>query len=139
MMERIRLNDDLEPSRIVDGMWRLTRDSKTGAAHVQAKTEACPEQEVTSFDRADICGEYESQPDLGTALKAAPALRDRIEIVTKCDITLVSDRFPKRWIRHYDCRRAHIAAPADRSLTQMNINRGTWIELYSSANRFEVP
>lgn len=35
MMERIRLNDDLEPSPIVYSMWRLVADSDTGAAHVQ--------------------------------------------------------------------------------------------------------
>lgn len=35
MMERIRLNDDLELNRVVCGMWRLVEDSDTGPAHVQ--------------------------------------------------------------------------------------------------------
>ncbi|RJE83391.1 aldo/keto reductase [Paracoccus onubensis] len=122
-MERIRLNGELELSRIVYGMWRLAADSDTGAAHVQAKIEACLEQGITSFDQADIYGDYESQPVLGAALKAAPALRDRMEIVTKCDIALISDKFPQRRVKHYDSGRDHIEASVNRSLTEMNIER----------------
>ncbi len=122
-MERIRLNGELELSRIVYGMWRLTADSGTEAAHVQAKIETCLEQGITSFDQADIYGDYESQPVLGAALKAAPALRDRMEIVTKCDIALVSDKFPQRRVKHYDSGRDHIEASVNRSLTEMNIER----------------
>ncbi|MDP0928340.1 aldo/keto reductase [Paracoccus onubensis] len=122
-MERIRLNGELELSRIVYGMWRLAADSDTDAAHVQAKIEACLEQGITSFDQADIYGDYESQPVLGAALKAAPALRDRMEIVTKCDIALISDKFPQRRVKHYDSGRDHIEASVNRSLTEMNIER----------------
>lgn len=122
-MERIRLNGELELSRIVYGMWRLAADSDTEAAHVQAKIEVCLEQGITSFDQADIYGDYESQPVLGAALKAAPALRDRMEIVTKCDIALVSDKFPQRRVKHYDSGRDHIEASVNRSLTEMNIER----------------
>ncbi|RNF34586.1 aldo/keto reductase [Paracoccus methylarcula] len=122
-MERVSLNADLELSRIVYGMWRLADDADTGEKHVRAKIEACLEQGITSFDQADIYGDYESQIVLGRALKAAPDLRDRMEIVTKCDIALVSDKFPNRRVQHYDTSREHIEASVDRSLAEMNIER----------------
>lgn len=120
-MERIALNGDLELSRIVYGMWRLAEDADTGEAHVRAKIDACLEQGITSFDQADIYGNYESQRVLGQALKSAPELRDRIEIVSKADIALLSEKFPDRRIKHYDTGRAHILASVDQSLTEMGL------------------
>ena len=121
-MERIALNGDLELSRIVYGMWRLAEDSDTGAAHVRAKIDACLEQGITSFDQADIYGNYESQLVLGQALKSAPELRERIEIVSKADIALLSEKFPDRRIKHYDTGRAHILASVERSLAEMGLD-----------------
>ncbi len=120
-MERIKLNDTLHLSRIVYGMWRLGDDADQRPAHVQAKIEACLEQGITSFDQADIYGDYESETILGAALKQAPTLRDRMEIVTKCDIKLISDKFPDRRVKHYDTSAAHIRASVDGSLKAMNI------------------
>lgn len=120
-MERIALNGDLELSRIVYGMWRLAEDADTGEAHVRAKIDACLEQGITSFDQADIYGNYESQRVLGQALKSAPELRERIEIVSKADIALLSEKFPDRRIKHYDTGRAHILASVDQSLTEMGL------------------
>ena len=121
-MERIALNGDLELSRIVYGMWRLAEDADTGAAHVRAKIDACLEQGITSFDQADIYGNYESQLVLGQALKSAPELRERIEIVSKADIALLSEKFPDRRIKHYDTGRAHILASVERSLAEMGLD-----------------
>ncbi|MCG6902602.1 MAG: oxidoreductase, partial [Rhodobacter sp.] len=53
-MERIRLSDSLEMSRIVYGMWRLGDDPDTSPAHIQAKIETCLEQGITTMDQADI-------------------------------------------------------------------------------------
>lgn len=122
-MERLDLTPDLSLSRLVYGMWRLGDDADTSAGHVQAKIEACLEQGITSFDQADIYGGYTSEAILGTALKAAPSLRDKMEIVTKCGINLVSGAFPERRVKHYDTSAAHIAASVDRSLANMAIEQ----------------
>lgn len=121
-MERVPLNADLELSRIVYGMWRLAEDADTSPAHVRAKIDACLEQGITSFDQADIYGDYESQAVLGRALKAAPELRDQIEIVSKADIALISDKAPGRRIKHYDTGRAHILASVEQSLLEMGLD-----------------
>ena len=80
-MDRIDLGA-ISLSRIVYGMWRLADDPDISPAHVQAKIEACLAQGITSMDQADIYGGYTAEAVLGRALRAAPGLRDRIEIVT---------------------------------------------------------
>lgn len=122
MMERVRLTDGVEVSRIVYGMWRLADDEDRSPAHVQGKIEACLDQGITTFDQADIYGDYESEDVFGEALRAAPTLRDRIEIVTKCDICLVSDKAPDRRVKHYDTSPEHIRASVETSLSRMGID-----------------
>ncbi|MFD1795975.1 oxidoreductase [Paracoccus aurantiacus] len=121
-MERIALNGDLEISRIVYGMWRLADDADRSESNTRAKIDACLAQGITSFDQADIYGDYESQTVLGAALKAAPDLRDQIEIVTKADIALTSDKAPHRRTKHYYTSRAHLTASVDQSLAEMGLD-----------------
>lgn len=122
-MERVKIAKGLKLSRMVYGLWRLGDDADTSPRHVQAKIESCLAQGITTFDEADIYGDYESESLFGAALKAAPALKEKIEVVTKCDIMLVSDKFPARRVKHYDTSAAHIAASVDTSLKRMGIDR----------------
>ncbi len=122
-MDRIILTDDLSLSRIVYGMWRLSDDADTSPAHVQAKIETCLAQGITSMDQADIYGGYEAEAVLGAALKAAPALKDQIEIVTKCDIVAPAGRYADAACKYYDTSRAHILASVDHSLRLMGVDK----------------
>jgi predicted oxidoreductase len=122
-MERVSLTPDLSLSRVVYGMWRLGNDTDTSPAHVQAKIEACMAQGITTFDQADIYGGYTAEAILGRALKAAPHLRDRVEIVTKCGIVAPAGRYADRRVKHYDTSAAHIDRSIDLSLSDMNIER----------------
>ena len=126
-MERISINRDssmseLELSRIIYGMWRLADDENRDVSHVQAKVEACLAQGITSFDQADIYGNYESERLFGKLLKEAPYLVDKIEIITKCDIKLLTDKSPERTVKYYDTSAAHITQSVDNSLRLMNID-----------------
>ncbi|MGI9365365.1 MAG: aldo/keto reductase [Rhizobiaceae bacterium] len=126
-MERIIVAPQLTPqltmSRIIYGMWRLADDEDTSATHIRAKIEACLEQGITTFDQADIYGGYKCEQLLGTALQEAPELRDRMEIITKCDIKLSGPAFPERRIKYYDTSAAHIAASVDQSLKNMRLEQ----------------
>ncbi|WP_322892820.1 MULTISPECIES: aldo/keto reductase [unclassified Yoonia] len=122
-MERIKINEDLSFSRIIYGMWRLDDDTDTSPAHVQAKIEACLDQGITTMDQADIYGGYEAEEVLGNALRAAPALKDQIEIVTKCDIIAPAGRYADAPVKYYDTTPAHITASVDHSLRLMGIER----------------
>lgn len=122
-MERVKLSEGLELSRIVYGMWRLGDDRDTSPARVQAKIEACLEQGITTIDQADIYGGYTAEGLLGACLKAAPALRDRLEIVTKCGIVAPIGRYADKRVKHYDTSANHIRASIDESLRAMSIER----------------
>lgn len=122
-MDRVKITDDLSFSRIVYGMWRLGDDSDTSPAHVQAKIEACLAQGITTMDQADIYGGYVAEEVLGNALRAAPALKDQIEIVTKCDIVAPAGRYADARVKYYDTSRAHILASVDHSLRLMGVDR----------------
>ncbi|MEO0702523.1 MAG: aldo/keto reductase [Pseudomonadota bacterium] len=121
-MDRITLTNGVECSRIVYGMWRLGDDENTAPAHVQAKIEACLAQGITTMDQADIYGGYEAEEILGAAFKTAPALRDQVEIVTKCDIVAPAGRYSNARVKYYDTSRAHITASVDHSLRLMAID-----------------
>lgn len=118
-MERVALNPDLSLSRIVYGMWRLGEDQDTSIAHVQAKVESCLAQGITTIDHADIYGGYTVEAIFGAALKAAPQLREQIEIVTKCGIVAPAGRHAGARGKHYDTTAAHINASVEASLRDM--------------------
>ncbi|WP_092889005.1 aldo/keto reductase [Roseicitreum antarcticum] len=121
-MEKIQTGP-VSLSRIVYGMWRLGDDSDTRPAHVQAKVEACLAQGITTMDQADIYGDYTAETILGDALRAAPHLRDQIEIVTKCDIVAPVGRHAGARVKHYDTSAAHINASVEASLRDMATDR----------------
>ena len=122
-MNRISITDNLSFSRIVYGMWRLSDDDNTTPSHVQAKIEACLAQGITTMDQADIYGGYAAEEVLGAALKAAPQLKDQIEIVTKCDIVAPAGRYSDARVKYYDTSAAHINASVDHSLRLMNLDK----------------
>lgn len=119
-MERVTLGT-IELSRLVYGMWRLGDDADTSPAHVQAKIEACLAQGITSFDQADIYGGYTAETLLGAALRAAPALRAQMQIITKCDIIAPVGRHSGARVKYYDTSAAHINASVEASLREMAI------------------
>ncbi len=120
-MDRIQITPDLTFSRIVYGMWRLGDDADTSPAHVTDKLNACLDQGITTMDQADIYGGYMAEEIMGAAL--TPALRNRIEIVTKCDIVVSAGRHTGARVKHYDTSRAHITASVEASLKLMETDR----------------
>lgn len=121
-MERIRLTDDLKLSRIVYGMWRIGDDPDTSTRHIQAKIETCLDQGITTIDQADIYGGFSAEALLGAALKASPGLREKIEVITKCDIVAPVGLYEEVRIKHYDTSAKHIAASLDNSLKNMGLD-----------------
>ena len=109
-------------SRIVAGMWRMTEWGMSAEQRV-GFIESCIALGVTSFDHADIYGGYGVESLFGDALRLQPSLRDRIELVSKCGIKLVSPQRPQHTIQHYDTSAAHITASVDESLRQLGTDR----------------
>jgi predicted oxidoreductase len=109
-------------SAIVAGVWRIASwqlDLPTRARWIEERVALG----VTSFDHADIYGDYEAESLFGEALAAVPGLRERIQLVSKCGIRLVSARHPEHTINSYDSSRAHVIASVDASLRALRTDR----------------
>lgn len=118
-MERMTLTQDLSLSRLVYGMWRIGDDADRSAGHVRAKIDACLDQGITTLDQADIYGDYTAEAILGAALKQDPALRQRLELVSKCGIVAPCGKYAGVACKHYDTSRAHITASVENSLRDL--------------------
>jgi len=111
---------DLTLSRLVYGVWRLADDQDTSQQQVRAKIDACLEQGITSFDHADIYGDYQCEAVFGQALAKDPSLRQQMQLISKCDIALLSDKFPGRRVKFYDTSADYINSSVESSLRNLH-------------------
>ncbi len=121
-MPRVELKSDLSLSRLAYGVWRLSEATDTSAPAVAARIQACLDQGITTFDHADIYGGYSCEALFGAALRAQPGLKAHMEIVTKCDIMLLSGQRPDNRVKHYDTSSAHVQASVERSLQNIGVD-----------------
>ena len=105
-------------SRIVAGAWRMG-DWNFSVDERVRWIEGCLDLGITTFDHADIYGGYAVEALFGEALAAAPQLRERMQIVTKCGIRMVSGARPEHRLGHYDTSAAHVERSVDHSLANL--------------------
>lgn len=103
-------------SRFVMGYWRLM-DWNMSPRQLVSFIEEHLDLGVTTVDHADIYGGYQCEAAFGEALKLAPPLRSRMEIVSKCGIAITARK--EHTIGHYITDRSHIVASAEQSLTNL--------------------
>ena len=103
-------------SRFVMGYWRLM-EWNMSARQLLSFIEEHLALGVTTVDHADIYGGYQCEAAFGEALKLAPALRKRMEIVSKCGIATTAN--PEHVIGHYITDRSHIIHSAEQSLRNL--------------------
>jgi len=114
-MKKVKLTDHLEISPLVHGHWRLL-DWKLSDQELLKVTQQIIELGITTFDHADIYGNYECEKRFGNALAIKKALRNEIQIITKCGIKLTSNKFPERKFGTYDYSYEHIISSVNNSL-----------------------
>ncbi len=118
-MNKIKLSEDFRVSRIIHGQWRMG-DWKMSAKEILNLTEQVIEFGITTFDNADIYGDYSCEELFGNALYLKKELRKDILIITKCGIQLISNKYPKRKVQHYDYSYKHIIASVESSLKKLH-------------------
>ncbi|WP_214768879.1 MULTISPECIES: aldo/keto reductase [unclassified Exiguobacterium] len=119
-MERIQLTEDLSFSRIIHGLWRLNEWVMTKEERLEL-IEACLALGITTFDHADIYGDYTNERLFGEALALKPELRDRMEIVTKTGIKMKGNHFSDQSLSFYDTTKEHIIKQVNRSLQELGV------------------
>lgn len=105
-----------EFSHFVMGYWRLM-DWNMSARQLVSFIEEHLDLGVTTVDHADIYGGYQCEAAFGEALKLAPHLRERMEIVSKCGIATTACE--ENVIGHYITDRDHIIKSAEQSLINL--------------------
>ena len=97
--------------------------AKFTTAGYRSMIESCLEEGVDTFDHADIYGHYTTEREFGRVLEESPSLRDRMRLITKCGIRLVTPNRPEHRIKSYDTSRRHIIESVERSLSNLGTDR----------------
>lgn len=119
-LSRRKLADDLSFSTLAWGAWRLKNSPDiNNGDDILRLVETALDLGITTFDHADIYGNYGCEELFGSALAQTPHLRQKMEIVTKCDIALVCDARPENRINHYNTTKEHIIASVESSLRNL--------------------
>lgn len=120
-MKRVQLMPDLSFSNIIQGFWRLAEWKMTKDERLSF-IESCLDLGITTFDHADIYGDYTCESLFGEALALKPSLRNEMEIVTKCGIQLKSVKDNETVINHYNTSKTRIIEQAEKSLMNLGVD-----------------
>jgi predicted oxidoreductase len=107
-----------EFSRTAHGFWRL-KDWDKSPNQIREMIHSCIELGITTFDHADIYGDYDCESLFGAAFAESSVRRADIQLVTKCGIKLVSENRPETSVKHYDTSDSHIINSVEKSLSNL--------------------
>lgn len=107
-------------SRLVVGVMRWGQWGKAlDEQGMLTLIEQCLELGLTTFDHADIYGDYTTEAEFGKALKLRPQLREKMQLITKCGTRIPTRNRPQYKIKSYDTSIEHILTSVDRSLKNL--------------------
>jgi len=95
------------------GVW----DKNLSTSQMEHMIHICFENLITSFDHADIYGNYTTEADFGKAFKQSTVDRNTIQLISKCGIQNINARNNK--IKHYDYSKEYIIWSVENSLKNL--------------------
>jgi predicted oxidoreductase len=110
---------ELKLSRFIWGQWRLL-DWNLSYSEREKLTREVIDLGISSIDHADIYGDYSCEAAFGEVLKNNPSWRSEMQLISKCGIKLISDRYPNRKVKYYDYSYDYIVGQAENSLRNLN-------------------
>lgn len=78
----------------------------------------CIENNLSTFDHADIYGDYSTEADFGKALNQSSIKRESIQLISKCGIQLLSKTRNNK-LKHYNYTKDYIIWSVDESLKNL--------------------
>jgi predicted oxidoreductase len=78
----------------------------------------CLDNNITTFDHADIYGHYTTEAAFGNAFHDSKIDRNKIQFISKCGIQLVAEN-RNTIIKHYDYSQKHIVTSVEKSLKNL--------------------
>ncbi|WP_264553133.1 aldo/keto reductase [Flavobacterium sp. N2038] len=96
------------------GVW----DKNLTPKEMESMIQVCIENKITTFDHADIYGDYTTEADFGKAFKASKISREKLQLITKCGIQMIAEG-RKNKIKHYDYSKEYIIWSVEESLKKL--------------------
>ena len=96
------------------GSWgkKLTTNEMTTILH------QCVDHNITTFDHADIYGDYSTEAQFGEAFQKSGIKRKNIQLISKCGIEYLSPNRNNK-VKHYNYSKEYIIQCVDNSLKQL--------------------
>jgi len=95
------------------GIW----DKNLNTSEMEHLIHLCIENQITTFDHADIYGNYTTESDFGKAFGQSKIDRKKIQLISKCGIQHTNGRDTK--IKHYDYSKKYILWSVENSLKNL--------------------
>lgn len=95
------------------GIW----DKKLSTKEMSHLINICVENKISTFDHADIYGNYTTEADFGKAFTESKMDRNKIQLISKCGIQHVNGR--DNIIKHYDYSKDYIIWSVENSLINL--------------------
>ncbi len=106
------------------GMMRLLEYPELGEPQaLLGFIERCVERGLNGFDHADIYADGQCEAHFGAALRQAPGLRQRLQIIGKADIVPAAQDCSRWRVKHYDSSARYLRQAVEGSLTRLGIER----------------
>lgn len=96
------------------GIW----DKNLNTKEMENMIHLCVENKITTFDHADIYGDYTTEADFGKALVSSKIDRPKIQLISKCGIQMVTKN-RNNSIKHYEYSKDYIIWSVENSLKNL--------------------
>lgn len=96
------------------GIW----DKNLSTTEMENMINVCLENKITTFDHADIYGDYTTEADFGKAFSSSNIDREKIQLISKCGIQMVTEN-RNYTIKHYDYSKEYIIWSVENSLKNL--------------------
>ena len=96
------------------GIW----DKNLNTKEMENMINICLENKITTFDHADIYGDYTTESDFGKAFASSKIAREKMQLISKCGIQMVTEN-RKNTIKHYEYSKDYIISSAENSLKNL--------------------
>jgi predicted oxidoreductase len=109
-------------SGVIAGMWRMAEwgmDTNQRLRFIQE----CVDLGVTTFDHADIYGGGAVETLFGEALASSSALKQKIQVISKCGIQPALTVNGTVRLKHYNHTQQHITASVNTSLRKLGLEK----------------
>jgi len=106
-------------SRIIAGTMNWGQwGASLSESEIAQRIESCTAMGITSFDHADIYGNYTTEAVFGAGFNTSRVPREKLQFISKCGIALVDQKRGTQ-LNHYNYTKQYILDSVERSLDKL--------------------